>query len=37
VITTDFRKMGQLAAKAMLENSPMKVKNDFRFIERKSV
>ncbi|MEQ9377210.1 MAG: GntR family transcriptional regulator [Imperialibacter sp.] len=37
VITTDFRKMGQLAAKAMLENSPIEVKNDFRFIERKSV
>ncbi|MEQ8472837.1 MAG: GntR family transcriptional regulator [Marinoscillum sp.] len=37
VISTDFNKMGQLAAKAMLENEPLEVKNDFVFVKRNSL
>ena len=37
VITTDFRKMGQLAAASMLENKAVEAKNEFRFIARRSV
>lgn len=37
VITTDFKKMGQLAASAIAGKQAMDVKNEFRFIGRKSV
>ncbi len=37
VITTDFKKMGQLAASAITSKKAVELKNDFRFIERKSV
>jgi len=37
VVTTDFKKMGQLAASAITGKKPIEVKNEFRFIERKSV
>jgi DNA-binding transcriptional regulator YhcF (GntR family) len=37
VITTDFVKMGQLAAEMILNQKPVKIKNDFKFIKRKSL
>lgn len=37
VITTDFGQMGRLAAASILDNKPLEVKNEFRFIERRSV
>ena len=37
VITTDFPKMGQLAAQSILENEPLEVKNDFNFVNRNSL
>lgn len=37
VITTDFEKMGEMAAKMMLENKSIKLKNDFKLIIRNSL
>ena len=37
VISTDFQKMGILAAKMLLDKKPRAIKNDFNFINRFSV
>ncbi|WP_258103500.1 GntR family transcriptional regulator [Marinoscillum sp. MHG1-6] len=37
VITTDFVKMGSLAAKCITSNEAVECKNDFRFIQRNSL
>lgn len=37
VITTDFEKMGSLAANVILKNEPLKVKNDFKLIPRNTL
>ncbi|MCV9388915.1 GntR family transcriptional regulator [Reichenbachiella ulvae] len=37
VITTNFEKMGQEAAKAILDNKPIKLKNDFELIPRNTL
>lgn len=37
VISTDFKKMGEEAAKMILNNKPVEIKNDFNFIDRFSV
>lgn len=37
VITTDFQKMGQLAAQSMLDNKPIVYKNDFTLVQRNSL
>lgn len=37
VITTDFSKMGHLAAKSILDNEPIEQKNDFNYIQRNSL
>ncbi len=37
VISTDHRKMGELAAKSINENEPIEVKNEFTFIRRNSL
>ncbi|MBQ0733572.1 GntR family transcriptional regulator [Aquimarina celericrescens] len=37
VIGTDFKQMGVSAAKMILENRKEQIKNDFRFIDRKSM
>lgn len=37
VITTDFVRMGQLAAEMILKQQPANIKNDFKFIGRKSL
>lgn len=37
VVSTDFDKMGQLVAKSILDNEPVEVKNDFKFIRRNSL
>lgn len=37
VISTDFKKMGETAAKLLLNNSPARIKNDFHFIDRNSI
>ena len=37
VISTDFQKMGKEAAKMILGNKRMQIKNDFNFIDRQSI
>jgi len=37
VITTDFTKMGALAAEIILKNNPVQIKNDFNLIVRNSL
>ncbi|GAA4271161.1 GntR family transcriptional regulator [Aquimarina gracilis] len=37
VIGTDFKKMGETTAQLILENRKDQIKNDFRFIDRKSM
>lgn len=37
VISTDFKKMGQTAAKMILKNGKGKIKNPFNFIDRNSI
>jgi len=37
VISTDFKKMGEEAARMILENKKINIKNDFNFIDRFSV
>ncbi len=37
VVTTNFKNMGQLAAKSILNNEAIEVKNDFTFLKRNSL